>query len=88
MQLTTMGVDPETKQASLILVSSFTGKLGPWAQHNIEALYSLLTSVTQLLDLNMSSFVIKDYQAENLKLLVKLEQGYSEVPEYTCKFND
>jgi hypothetical protein len=32
MILTTMGVDPETKQASLILVSSFTGKLGHWAQ--------------------------------------------------------
>jgi len=32
MRLTTMGVDPETKQASLILMSSFTGKLGHWAQ--------------------------------------------------------
>ena len=50
MRLTTMGVDPETKQASLILMSSFTGKLGHWAQHNIEALYSL-NSVTQLVDL-------------------------------------
>ena len=28
MRLTTMSVDPETKQASLILMSSFTGKLG------------------------------------------------------------
>jgi hypothetical protein len=45
MRLTTMGVDPETKQASLIFMSSFTGKLGHWAQQNIEALYSL-TSVT------------------------------------------
>ncbi len=27
MRLTTMGVDLETKQASLILMSSFTGKL-------------------------------------------------------------
>ena len=41
MRLTTMGVDPETKQASLILMSSFTVKLGHWAQHNTEALYSL-----------------------------------------------
>jgi hypothetical protein len=32
MRLTTMGVDPENKQASLILISSFIGKLGHWAQ--------------------------------------------------------
>jgi hypothetical protein len=87
MRLTTMGVDPETKQASLILMSSFTGKLGQWAQQNTEALYSL-TSVTQLVDLVMSSFVIKGYQAENLNFLVKLEQGNSDVPDYTQKFND
>ena len=32
--------------------------------------------------------MIKDYQAGNLNLLVKLEQGNSDVPEYTRKFND
>ena len=41
MRLTTIGVDPETKQASLILMSSFTRELGHWAQHNTETLYSL-----------------------------------------------
>jgi len=34
MRLTTMGVDPKTKQASLFLMSSFAGKLGHWAQQN------------------------------------------------------
>jgi hypothetical protein len=87
MRLTAMGVDPNTKQASLILMSSFIGKLGHWAQQNTEALYSL-TSVTQLVDLVRSSFVIKDYQAENLNLLIKLDQGNSDVPDYTRKFND
>jgi hypothetical protein len=87
MRLITMGVDPETNQASLILLSSFTGKLGHWAHQNTEALYSL-TYVTQLVDLVRSSFVIKDYQAENLKLLAKLEEGNSDVPDYTRKFND
>jgi hypothetical protein len=87
MRLTAIGVDLETKQASLILMSSFTGKLGHWAQQNTEALYSL-TSVTQLVDLVRSSFVIKDFQAENLNLLVKLEQGNSDVPDYARKFND
>jgi hypothetical protein len=87
MRLTTMGVDIETKQASLILMSSFTGKLGHWAQQNTEALHSS-TSVTQLVDLVRSYFVIKDYQAENINLLFKLEQGNSDVPDYTRKFND
>ena len=32
MRLIATGVDPETKQASLILMSSFTRKLGHWAQ--------------------------------------------------------
>jgi hypothetical protein len=67
-----MGVDYETKQASLILMSSFIGKLGHWAQPNTAALYGL-TFVSQLVDLARSSFVIKDYQAENLNLLIKLE---------------
>ena len=41
MRLTTMGFNPNTKQASLILISSFIWKLGHWAQQNTEALYSL-----------------------------------------------
>ena len=72
MRLTAMGADPETNQANLILMSSFTGKLRHWAQQNTEALYSL-TSVTQFVELVRYSFVIKDYQTENLILLVKLE---------------
>ena len=62
MRLTTMGVDLETKQASSILISSFTRKLGHWAQQNTEALDSL-NSVTHLVDLVRSGFVIKYYQA-------------------------
>ncbi len=54
MRLASMGVDPDNKHASLILMSSFTGKLGHWAQQNTEALYSL-TFVTQLVDLVRSS---------------------------------
>jgi hypothetical protein len=82
MRLTSMGVDPETKQASFILVSSIIGKLGHWAHQNIEALYGL-TSVTQLVDLVRSSFVIKDCQTENLNLLVKVDQRNSGGPDYT-----
>jgi len=87
IRLTSRSVDPETNQASLILMSFFTGKLGHWAQQNIEALYSL-NYVTQLVDLVRSSFVIKDCQAKKMNLLVKLEQGNLDVPDYTRKLND
>ena len=60
MQLPTKGVGHETKQASLILVSSFTRKLGHWAQQNSEALYSP-TLLIQLVDFERSSYVIKYY---------------------------
>ena len=91
MRLTTNGVDPKAKQARLILVSSFTQLLGgwdiDWAQQKTKALYCL-NIVTQLVDLVMPGFVIKDYQAHILNLLVKLEQGNSDVPDYTRKVND
>ena len=38
MRLTTMDVDHETKQASIILLFPFTGKWGHWAHQNNEAL--------------------------------------------------
>jgi len=85
MRLTTMGVDLKTKQASSILMSSFIRKLGHWAQQNTEAFYSLNYG-NQLVDLVRSSFVIKYDQAENLNLLVKLEQGHLDIPYYTIKF--
>ena len=59
IKLTAMGVDSDTIQASLILMSSFTGKLGHWAQQNNEILYNL-NSVSQLVDFVRSSFVEKD----------------------------
>jgi hypothetical protein len=42
----------------------------------------------QLVDLVWSSFVTKDCQAENLIFLIELEQGISDAPDYTGKFND
>jgi len=68
-------------------VFSFTGKLGPWAQQNTEALYSP-TSVIQLVDLLRSSVVIKYYQVENLNLLVEREHVNLDIFDYTRKFNE
>jgi len=74
IKLTTMGVDLDTRQASLILMSSFTGKLGHWVQQNTEVLYNL-NSVSQLVEFVRSSFVVKDYHAAHLQLLIKVEQN-------------
>ena len=87
IKLTAMGIEPDTKQASLILMSSFTGKLGHWAHHNTEVLYNL-NYVSQLVDFVSSSFVVKDYQAENLQLLIKVEQNGLDISEYIPKFNN
>jgi len=87
IKLTTMDVDPYTRQANLILISSFTGKLGHWAHQNTEVLYNL-NSVSQLVDFVRSNFVVKDYQAEHLQLLSKVEQNGLDISEYIRKFND
>ena len=44
--------------------------------------------MTQLVDLVSPGFVIKYYQAKILILLIKLELGNSDVPDYIRKFND
>jgi hypothetical protein len=41
IKLKAMGVDPDTRQASLILTSSFTWKIRHWAHQNTEILYNL-----------------------------------------------
>jgi hypothetical protein len=72
INLTAMGVDPETKQSSLIHVFSFTRKVGHWAQQNTGVLYNL-NFVSQLLDFVRSSFVAKDYKTRHLQFLIKIE---------------
>ena len=67
IKLTTMGVDPDIRQASLILMPSFTGKLGHWSSQNTEALYNL-NSVSELVDFVRISFVVKDYQVKDYVL--------------------
>ena len=82
-----MGVDPDTRQASLILMSSFTGKMGHWAHQNTKVLY-ILNFVSQLVDLVRSSFVVKDCKVKHLQLLIKCEQNGIDISEYIRKFND
>jgi len=87
IKLTTMGFDPDTRQANLILMSSFTGKLGHWAQQNTEVLYNL-NFVSQLVDFGRSRFVVKDCHNDYLQLLIKAEQNGLEISDYIHKFND
>jgi hypothetical protein len=65
---------------------SFTGKLGHWAQQNTEVLYNL-NSVSQLVEFVRSSFVVENYQAEHLQLLIKTEQIGLEISDYIREFS-
>ena len=88
IKLTAMGVDPNTRQANLILMSSFTGRLGHWAHQNTEFFYNLNFVALLVYFVRSSSFVVKDYQAEHLQLLIKVEQNGLEISDYIRKFND
>jgi hypothetical protein len=68
-------------------MSSFTGKLRHWAQHNTEVLYNL-NYVSHLVDFVRQNFVVKDYQAEHLQLLIKVEQNGLDISDYIRKFNN
>ena len=57
IMFTTMDVDPKTKQANFIRMSSFLGKLGNWAT---KVLYNL-HFVSQLVEFVRIGFVVKDY---------------------------
>jgi hypothetical protein len=87
IKLVAMGVDHDTRQPNLTLMSTFTGKLGHWAQQNTEVLYNL-NSASQLVEFVRSSFVVKDYQAEHLQLLIKIEQNGLEISDYIRTFSD
>jgi len=63
MKLMAMDLDPKAKQAILILMSSFSGKLGHWAEKNTKVLYNL-KYVSRLVAFVRSKFVVKDSQAE------------------------
>ena len=44
--------------------------------------------MSQLVDFVRSNFVVKDYQAEHLQLLIECEQNDLDISEYIRKFND
>jgi hypothetical protein len=67
IKLIATSVDPKTQQANLILMSSFMGKLGQWAQQNTDVSYNL-NSLSQLVELVRSRFVVKHYQVEHLQV--------------------
>jgi hypothetical protein len=87
MKLTTMGVDLEIKQAGLILMRIFMGKLQHRAQKNTEDLYNL-SSVSQLVEFVRIIFVVKYCQAKHLHILIRIKPNRLLNPEHIRKFNN
>jgi hypothetical protein len=87
MKLISVGLDRDTKQASLVLMSSFTKTLGHRVQHDTKVLNNLIF-LSLLVEFVRSSFVKKDCQFEHLQPFIKIEQGSLEILDYNRKFND
>ena len=58
------GINPDSKQGVVVLVSSFTGKLGNWASDHSTEIYELAT-VDDLIDYIRVGFSIEDVEGKN-----------------------
>jgi len=80
------GIDPDSNQAVVILVSSFTCKLGNLAaDHNAE-IYGLQT-LNDLITYVRVGFSIEDVEGKNLYSLIRVQQGEKSLTDYTQEFN-
>jgi hypothetical protein len=80
------GINPDSKQGVVVLVSSFTGKLGNWASDHSTEIYEL-TTIDDLIDYIRVGFSIEDVEGKNLYILLRLEQGEKSLHDYTQEFN-
>ncbi len=80
------GVDPNSKEAVKIVVSSFTGSLGNWAANHADEVFKL-SSIDALTAFVRVSFSNRDLEGKNLYSLIKLDQGDKSLHEYTQEFN-
>jgi len=64
-------INPDSKHVVVVLVSSFTGKLGNWASNHSTEIYELAT-VDDLIDYIRVGFSIEDAEGKNLYILLRL----------------
>ncbi len=66
------GVDPNSKEAVTVVVSSFTGSLGNWAADHADEIFKLdsIDALTTFVRVNFSN---EDLEGKNLYSLIKLD---------------
>jgi hypothetical protein len=80
------GINPDSNQAVVILVSSFTGKLGNWASDHTTEIYALQT-LDELIAYVRVGFSIEDVEGKNLYSLIQVKQNDKSLTDYTQEFN-
>jgi hypothetical protein len=80
------GLDPNSREAVTVVVSSFTGKLGNWAADHADEIFQL-KSIDALTSFVRVSFSNEDLEGKNLYVLIKLDQSDRSLHDYTQDFN-
>jgi hypothetical protein len=80
------GIDPNSREAVTVVVSSFTGHLGNWAADHADEIFKL-DSIDALTAYVRVSFSNEDLEGMNLYSLIKLDQFDKSLHEYTQEFN-
>ena len=81
------GVDPNSKEAATVVVSSFTASLGNWDADHTDKIFKL-DSIDALTAYVRVSFSNEDSEGKNLYSLIKLDQIGKSLHEYTQEFNN
>jgi hypothetical protein len=81
------GVDPNSKEAVTVVVSSFTGSLGDWAADHYDDIFKL-DSIDAWTAYVRVSFSNEDLEGKDLFSLIKLDKVDKSLHEYTQEFNN
>jgi hypothetical protein len=80
------GIDPNSREAVTVTVSSFTGRLGNWAAGHVDKIFQL-KSINALTAYVRVSFSNEDLEGKKVYSLIKLDQSDKSLHEYTQEFN-
>ncbi len=81
------GINPDTNQAVVVLVSSFTGKLGNWASDHSAEIYDMKTTLDELIAYVRVGFLIEDVEGKKMYSLIQVKQNDKSLTDYTQEFN-
>ena len=80
------GINHDSNQVVVVLVSSFTRKIGNWAFDHIAEIYDLKT-LDKLIAYVRVGFSIEDVKGKNLYSLIRIHQGDKSLTNYTQELN-